>query len=82
MGSLDDDLVCVLQRFPERKNWVDRLYLDNEDFRALCSDYTMCVREIERMVTAGTTGSEEYKMLKFSLEREILQFLDSCQGHP
>ena len=78
MGILDDDLVYVMQRFPERKSRIDKLYLNNEDFRLLCADYHVCVMTLEKMkADAGQrVALDEYKSLKLGLEKEILTYLD------
>jgi hypothetical protein len=79
MSIMDDDLVNVMQRFPERKARIDKLYLSNEDFQLLCSDYYECVTTLNQLIAEDSQKSilDEYRSLKLALEKEILNYLDA-----
>lgn len=79
MGIVDDELRYVMERFSERKLRINKLYLNSEDFRQICTDYYACVNMLIQLSTDDeqTSTAAEYKALKLSLESEILNYLDN-----
>ena len=77
----------VRERFPERQAEVFGLYLRDPEFRELCHDLGVCVREIERL--AGPSASEDANQriqqlqeLLDELEADIAERLNSPLVEP
>jgi len=70
-------------RFPDSELRIARLERSDPDFRDLCRDYADCARvleEISRNPAPDLNRIEEYRELKFALEREVLEFLERPSG--
>ena len=80
MESLDAQLRAVKQKFPEQGDRIEQLYESDEDFRALCADYVLCMRqlvEIEKEFSEKEHAMKEYKNIRKELERELHDFIYS-----
>ena len=80
MESLDAQLRAVKQKFPEQGDRIEQLYESDEDFRALCADYVLCIRqlvEIEKEFSEKEHSMKEYKNIRKELERELHDFIYS-----
>ena len=80
MESLDAQLRAVKQKFPEQGDRIEQLYESDEDFRALCADYVLCMRqlvEIEKEFSEKEHSMKEYKNIRKELERELHDFIYS-----
>ena len=78
MESLDAQLRAVKQKFPEQGDRIEQLYEDDEDFRALCADYVLCMRqlvEIEKEFSEKEHSMKEYKNIRRELEKELHDFI-------
>ena len=80
MESLDAQLRAVKQKFPEQGDRIEQLYESDEDFRALCADYVLCMRqlvEIEKEFSEKEHSMKEYKNIRKELEKELHEFIYS-----
>ena len=80
MESLDAQLRAVKQKFPEQGDRIEQLYESDEDFRALCADYVLCIRqlvEIEKEFSEKEHSMKEYKNIRKELEKELHEFIYS-----
>ena len=78
MESLDAQLRAVKQKFPEQGDRIEQLYESDEDFRALCADYVLCIRqlvEIEKEFSEKEHSMKEYKNIRKELEKELHEFI-------
>ena len=78
MESLNAQLRAVKQQFPEQGDRIEQLYESDEDFRALCADYLLCMRhllEIEKEFTEKKHTIVEYKSIRRELEKELHDFI-------
>jgi hypothetical protein len=69
----------VLKRFSDHWQSITRLFDQNEDFRALCTDYADAVLAKEQWLTSSDPAAsdrvEEYDDLMIELEYELMQYL-------
>ena len=80
MESLNAHLRAVKQKFPEQSYRIEQLYEADEDFRTLCADYLLCMRQIQEVtkeVSEKQHSLEEYKNIREELERELHDFIFS-----
>jgi hypothetical protein len=78
MELLKDHLQTVKQKFPHQSDRIEELYRLNEDFRTLCADYLLCIRELQKFHNEADekkTSEEEYKNVQSELENELFQFI-------
>ena len=70
---------ALLERFPEQKSAIRALYLQNQSFKTLCSDYEQCAAAIEYWKSCPSEEarrrSEEYRALLSELEEEVRRIL-------
>ena len=73
------ELLCAVEKFPAIKEKITSLFNDSEEFQALCHDYFLCVKSLgqwEMSVEKDERFLREYKDLKTTLEKDLLQFVD------
>jgi len=73
------ELICILERFPELKKLILSQYERSEEFQALCLDYFLCLRSLnksEAEVRKSKERFEEYAELKRILETKALQYIN------
>ena len=78
MESLNKQLHLIKQRFPDQNERIEDLFESNEDFRALCSDYFLCVQHLQKFKKEfgeKKLSIEEYKNVRAELEDELSSFL-------
>lgn len=78
MEFTNDQLQIVKQKFPQQSDRIEELYRMNKDFRALCSDYLLCLKELQKFHNEANekkTSEEEYKNVQSELENELFQFI-------
>jgi hypothetical protein len=70
----------IIERFPDRKQTIARLFRQNESFQNLCEDYRLCTEALQHWRqstdTDGPVRSQEYEALLRELEDEIVQSLN------
>jgi len=68
-----------IDEFAEYKEVINRLYLIDDDFRALCDDYSMSKTHIEKFNVKSLEDKQrkiEYQQLSLELEKEILDYVN------
>ena len=79
MPVVKNSLFLVVQRFPNRKESVRKLFRESESFRSLCDDFSSCSEALERWNRSSSPEvpqlREEYKDLLQELEKEIVECL-------
>ena len=74
MSVIQPGLFMVIERFPDCRNKVMRLYGSNDSFRSLCTSYQQCTTAVRYWAKQATQRHREYLALRQELEMEILQF--------
>ena len=78
MESLNKQLGVIKSKFPKQSGRIDELYDNNEDFRALCSDYLLCVQNLQQFQREFGEKKRSIKVFKETreeLEKELSHFL-------
>jgi hypothetical protein len=78
MESLNEQLYLIKKKFPEQDERIEELFESSEDFRALCSDYFLCVKHLHKFKKEfgeKKLSIEEYKNVRSELEDELSQFI-------
>ena len=68
-----------IDEFAEYKEVISRLYVIDDDFRALCDDYSMSKTHIEKFDVKSLEDKQrkiEYQQLSLELEKEILDYVN------
>ena len=68
-----------IDEFAEYKEAISRLYLIDDDFRALCDDYSMSKTQVEKLNVKSLEDKQrkiEYQQLSLELEKEILDYVN------
>ena len=69
----------VIERFPEHEEAIMLLFKNNQNFKALCSDYRKCARALEFWsksdLCEAPQRQKEYQTLLAELEKEIAENL-------
>jgi len=80
MTVIQTGLFSVMERFPDRKDAVKRLFRESEAFQTVCEDYRKCAEALrywnESASEEAPARREEYAALLKDLEAEILQGLN------
>jgi uncharacterized protein (UPF0262 family) len=74
MESINFQLEAVRERFPEYKEDILSLYYKDPEFRAICEDYYLCIRYLEKVKKEYTEKIEsinEYERIQTELEKEL-----------
>ncbi len=70
----------ILNRFPEERATLLRLFLENSSFQSLCDDYEDCLAALQywEQETSGEAPvfAKTYAELLGELEQEVRQFLE------
>ena len=70
------ELFLITERFPELRSQIVSQYERDEEFQALCLDYFLCLRSLEKWeldIKQFKERQEEYEDLKRMLEDKMLQ---------
>jgi hypothetical protein len=74
----------VVERFPERRELVQRLYLRDDMFRSMCEDFALSVsspRVVERRPDAHLRPEvDDYRTVLRELEEENRDYLTAAEG--
>ena len=69
----------IRERFPDKKQSIDRLMAEDPGFLALCDDYDVCVNALLYWSKSGEPEAEirvnEYRRIADGLEEEIAETL-------
>jgi hypothetical protein len=84
MGVIKSAIFTILERFPDRKDAIRRLYCASIGFQTLCEDFCQCDRALAHWTQSARTDAparkEEYEALQRELENEINRFLDEAES--
>ncbi len=83
MTVIRKGLFPVIQRFPNHKDTVKRLFSESETFQAMCEDYMKCAEALRYWnhieSEEALARREEYVTLMQDLGAEILQSLNESK---
>ena len=83
MGVINSAIFTILERFPDRKDAVKRLFSANVNFQTLCEDFRQCSEALkywnQSIKTDAPARREEYEALRRELESEINRFLNEAE---
>jgi len=74
----------VLNRFPEERETLQRLFRESSSFQSLCEDYRDCLAALRHWEQSASGEApalaKAYAELLGELEEEIRQFLEDAQA--
>ena len=83
MGVINSAIFIILERFPDRKDAIKRLFSSNGEFQTLCEDFRQCNRALAYWSQSSKTNAQvrrkEYEVLQGELETEIHRFLNEAE---
>lgn len=74
--------MCTVEQFPAFKERITSLFNGSDEFRTLCHDYFLCMKSLtqwEISIEKDEKFIREYKDLKRTLEKELLEFVDRVE---
>ena len=74
MESINFQLEVVKERFPNYTEHILSLYQQDPEFRAICEDYYLCIRYLEKAKKEFTEKKDsinEYERIQTELEKEL-----------
>ena len=82
--SAGSGLSLIMNRFPEERQALHRLFQESLSFQSLCDDYQECLAELQnwQQSTAeeAPAWGDEYAHLLLELEQEVRQYLQQEQS--
>lgn len=78
MDSPQLQLSLVKKMFPAQKEKIEALYKEDADFRALCHDYFLCMRYLDKFhneFSEKLSNISEYENARRLLEEELAAFM-------
>jgi len=75
-------LQIITEKFPQQAEQIEKLFSADEDFRALCSDYVLClkyVRKFKKESEEKKLSVKEYNNVRSELENELSKFIANTQ---
>ena len=80
MKKIHTDLFAVINRFPDRKEIIKKLFLKSKAFQGMCEDYRLCQDALDFWTRSENKNAakprEDYSVLINELEAEIIRKLD------
>jgi hypothetical protein len=78
MKSVHRELLHIMNKFPKKSARIKTLYKNDPDFKALCTDYFLCISSLhkyqkEYMEKQNTI--KEYNDVRSDLENELQNFI-------
>jgi hypothetical protein len=74
-------LSLLLDRFPEERQALRRLFQESLSFQSLCNDYRECLAALQNWQQSTSEEApawrEEYANLLLELEQEVRQYLEN-----
>ncbi len=72
-----NNLSMILSHFPKYKEEVESLFLTNNDFMILVSEYLLCKKEMKMLTDSNKEGqAKAYIDTLNELEQELLEILE------
>ena len=82
MSIIHTGLFSIMERFPDYKETIKKLYKESHSFQTLCADYRTCIDAHQHWRHSeseeGILRREEYAALLKDLEAEILESLNEA----
>jgi hypothetical protein len=82
MGVINSAIFFILERFPERREVIRRLFSASNSFQTLCEDFRQCHEAQQYWARSTETDAparrREYRALQRELAGEIVRFLDEA----
>jgi len=82
MSIIHTGLFSIMERFPDYKETIKKLYKESHAFQTLCADYRTCIDAHQHWRHSeseeGILRREEYAALLKDLEAEILESLNEA----
>lgn len=79
MEVIQADIFLIISLFPNEKDLILKLMLEDAKFRDICEDYKICFLTLKRLDQSTsvekTKHRQEYQILLKELEHEIKQYL-------
>jgi hypothetical protein len=78
MESLNKQLGVIKHKFPEQSDRIDELFDNDDDFRALCSDYLLCIQNLQQFQREFSEKKRSIKIFQETreeLEKELSHFI-------
>jgi hypothetical protein len=75
MGRICDTLI---ERFPDHRGQIERLFNRNALFQSFCEEYQDAVAALKRWAAKGHEGADtrkDWELMVYELEEEFLEFL-------
>jgi uncharacterized protein YdcH (DUF465 family) len=73
----------IRERFPEKRDRIDRLMVEDPEFLALCEDYDACVNALHYWAESREPEAKprvhEYRNLVRELEAEVVKALTALK---
>ena len=83
MGVINSAIFIILERFPDRKDAIKRLFSANGEFQTLCEDFRQCNQALVYWSHSNKTEAparrKEYEEIQGELETEIYRFLNETE---
>ena len=81
MAVIHPSLFFVIERFPNHKNALGKMYRTNETFQDICRNYQECSEALVYWAKSEDDNApereKEYAALLMELELEIARYLES-----
>jgi len=86
VSVINSAVFFILERFPDRRDLIKRLFTANNNFQILCEDFRQCSEALQywnqSMKTDAQVRIKEYSALQCELEEEIDRFLNEADKQP
>jgi hypothetical protein len=83
MAVIKMNILTAMERFPDHKETITKLFRKDENFRILCEDYGRCAEALRHWNQSSSREAverrQEYSALLEDLESEILENLDEFE---
>ena len=75
---MQENINSIVRVFPDHEQKIEYLFMNDANFRELCTDYILCASKILDLKTSLEDCSaqiQEYEELQRNLEEEILKII-------
>lgn len=83
MSVIQQSLLTICDRFPDRVETIKALFNNDESFNTLCEDYRRCADALQHWKQSLDENApmrvDEYEVLLQELEEEILQTVNESR---
>ena len=74
----------IKERFPDKKESIDRLMTEDPEFLNLCEDYDLCINALQHWTESREPEAEirvnEYRTIAQELEEEVVEALTAMKA--